>query len=572
MLASLSSRGALLQWAVGISGIVALVAWVTTRNGGDGKKKKRRRGEKKTTSGQTDEVEPWAEVILVRHGERLDHADPAWKNRVHELGLEVRDPPLSSLGHAQARETASHMRQFLEGRGRLKLWCSPYLRVIQTAQPLADALGLKLCLEEGLAETSHIPGCLPSATARYAYFPCVDTRHKTRYRVAATSACLDKGTVDSNGTTLPGSGRPQEGFPEDYMKRMAAFAPIIDANVVCGETLIGYTHAASNALAAALLKVSINDVGHFAPCGLLILRRRGAAGTPWELARKGDSNAPYVPEELQSTHTYPWTFKPEQLKWWDTDILPTLQPKSQAMTADDDTEVPAAAPKVEAGGIQREVIILDEGDTDSDATDFDADQEGSPKMGPPSRAPSPPICLRGETSKKTGASWVSVENVNGASVGAPPAAIGSVVCGDLINFAPEPTEEDPTGCLRLIDAFTSSVLRHGMKVVGQKSVIFLPENSDTRPGFTSAVLLDASHCSAHCYSDTRQLAIDCFTCGSTNPKLIYDDAVEAIKLMSPGVQVSNSTQLPRFDSAAPGLVRKEWQAHGSFESVSDGMQ
>jgi len=42
----------------------------------------------------------------------------------------------------------------------------------------------------------------------------------------------------------------------------------------------------------------------------------------------------------------------------------------------------------------------------------------------------------------------------------------------------------------------------------------------TNPGFTSVLLLDESHFSAHCYSDDGLLAIDLFTCGITDTKTL----------------------------------------------------
>ena len=41
--------------------------------------------------------------------------------------------------------------------------------------------------------------------------------------------------------------------------------------------------------------------------------------------------------------------------------------------------------------------------------------------------------------------------------------------------------------------------------------------SDSPPGFTAIVMLDESHCSAHCYADLGLMAMDVFTCGKTNP-------------------------------------------------------
>lgn len=42
------------------------------------------------------------------------------------------------------------------------------------------------------------------------------------------------------------------------------------------------------------------------------------------------------------------------------------------------------------------------------------------------------------------------------------------------------------------------------------------------PGFAAVVLLDESHVSAHCYSEQGWLAVDCFTCGGTDPANIVD--------------------------------------------------
>ena len=150
-----------------------------------------------------------------------------------------------------------------------------------------------------------------------------------------------------------------------------------------------------------------------------------------------------------------------------------------------------------------------------------------------------------------------------------PAAIasGSIISGDIINFNPQGDATDPTGCYRLNNAFADAVERHGMTAVHQANVVFDDYNQrDTRPGFTSVVLIDASHCTAHCYGDTQQLSIDVFTCGSTNPKLIYDDAIAAIMEMSPGATVTSSNTAARFISDAPAAK----PAAGGEAAAPDG--
>jgi hypothetical protein len=59
-------------------------------------------------------------------------------------GIDPRDPPLSALGHQQARETAAFFAALPQPQRPTRILCSPYLRVLQTAAPTADALGLRL--------------------------------------------------------------------------------------------------------------------------------------------------------------------------------------------------------------------------------------------------------------------------------------------------------------------------------------------------------------------------------------------------------------------------------------------
>jgi S-adenosylmethionine decarboxylase len=42
------------------------------------------------------------------------------------------------------------------------------------------------------------------------------------------------------------------------------------------------------------------------------------------------------------------------------------------------------------------------------------------------------------------------------------------------------------------------------------------------PGCTAIVMLDESHCSVHTYADLGLVAMDVFTCGSTNPRDIWN--------------------------------------------------
>ena len=66
------------------------------------------------------------------------------------------------------------------------------------------------------------------------------------------------------------------------------------------------------------------------------------------------------------------------------------------------------------------------------------------------------------------------------------------------------------------------------------------------PGFAAVVLLDESHVSAHCYSQKGWLALDCFTCGNTDPNTIADYIDTGLKQQFPELKLANRTEQSRF--------------------------
>lgn len=104
-----------------------------------------------TTGGSADPVSAWAPsaaapttLILVRHG-------------VTELSLSRRfagrsDLALTTLGVEQARRTAERVERLGGGQAVIS---SPLLRTRQTAQQIADQLGLPVSVEDGLIETDY---------------------------------------------------------------------------------------------------------------------------------------------------------------------------------------------------------------------------------------------------------------------------------------------------------------------------------------------------------------------------------------------------------------------------------
>ena len=65
-------------------------------------------------------------------------------------------------------------------------------------------------------------------------------------------------------------------------------------------------------------------------------------------------------------------------------------------------------------------------------------------------------------------------------------------------------------------------------------------------GFAAVVLIDESHVSAHCYSETGLLAIDVFTCGNTDSEKIADQIENKLKILLPKMVIHHKECIPRF--------------------------
>jgi S-adenosylmethionine decarboxylase len=80
---------------------------------------------------------------------------------------------------------------------------------------------------------------------------------------------------------------------------------------------------------------------------------------------------------------------------------------------------------------------------------------------------------------------------------------------------------------RILNVMARAAERAGATVVSQVRYKF---GSESPPGFTSVVLLDESHCSAHTYADLGLIAMDIFTCGTTEPREVLRYIREEVDL------------------------------------------
>ena len=116
--------------------------------------------------------------------------------------------------------------------------------------------------------------------------------------------------------------KPQESFPEGYFERVLKFARVLEQQVV-GKTILCFSHAASTALVAALLKCNFEEIPAddncrhsarsdlFAPLGIYKLTKTG--NEAWKLVSNGSTNRHL---SLTDPNTHPWGYNEECRQIW----------------------------------------------------------------------------------------------------------------------------------------------------------------------------------------------------------------------------------------------------------------
>ena len=96
----------------------------------------------------------------------------------------------------------------------------------------------------------------------------------------------------------------------------------------------------------------------------------------------------------------------------------------------------------------------------------------------------------------------------------------------------------------MLQVLRDCVNRAGIREVHAHVAQF--DGSESPPGFAAVVLIDESHVSAHCYSESGLLAIDIFTCGDSDPVPLADDIHNMVVEAVPGLELSGRKRLDRF--------------------------
>ena len=182
-------------------------------------------------------------VWIARHANRLDFVNPAWFNTAER----PYDPPLSEDGLLQAQQLAARLKY----TNIAHIFCSPFLRTIQTANEVALGLNLPLKIEAGLSEwlnphwmtekpethpTEELASLYPSIDIGYT--SCVlpqypETEEIMRQRTAATAKKLV--AKYSSDILLVGHGASVEGTAWGLLGTQ----PTINAQLCCLVQLVG---------------------------------------------------------------------------------------------------------------------------------------------------------------------------------------------------------------------------------------------------------------------------------------------------------------------------------------------
>jgi transcription factor C subunit 7 len=197
-------------------------------------------------------------IYLVRHGDRLDYE--VGKDAWHRLcqGEWEYDPPLADRGLVMAQETANAIGDQLAGQGDACMngkpvdfvLASPFLRCIQTANPIAGRLGLPLCLDNCLFEVPCRMEQLPSVAERCRYFPRIARDYESTFHVECA-----------------------EEYPHDSLNRCGISGIELSKRYV-NKNLVLVSHAANVvAIAACLTGKSIPEINPASPCGIFRLER-----------------------------------------------------------------------------------------------------------------------------------------------------------------------------------------------------------------------------------------------------------------------------------------------------------
>lgn len=123
-------------------------------------------------------------------------------------------------------------------------------------------------------------------------------------------------------------------------------------------------------------------------------------------------------------------------------------------------------------------------------------------------------------------------------------SLGHHVLVDII-FTNIP-DDDITFGQNIMYLMRKAVIEKSLMRITHEKLVILGETDNSPPGFSGILLLDESHFSVHAYTERSMIAVDCFTCGGTNPEYLMNDFIINLLHMYPSLQVIYRANHPRF--------------------------
>ena len=156
-------------------------------------------------------------IWIVRHGNREDFQNPGWSRTAQRPF----DPALSADGETQAREVGLS----LQSEQVHRVFASPFLRTIQTASHIADALNLPVCLEPGIGEilpnVESTPALLPEVE-RKQRFPRIDEDY-----TALKELSYPESSEEGHERAAAAAQELTDRFPEKNLLMVTHGAPVV---------------------------------------------------------------------------------------------------------------------------------------------------------------------------------------------------------------------------------------------------------------------------------------------------------------------------------------------------------
>lgn len=202
-------------------------------------------------------------LYVIRHGDRWDYAHPEWLETTTRRG----DPPLSKLGHQQARETGVFLDNLLakEAIRAENIIClsSPFVRCLQTSDDILNAfqkidseqvqINPEYSVFEMDGHDGRMHASLPPIEERVHYFPRLNIKHESLFV-----------------PPLPEARDALLGRCEKAMKLFHWRYPYSPRTA-----FVIVTHAAACiGIAKAAAGLTVQDITPAAPCGIYQLTRR----------------------------------------------------------------------------------------------------------------------------------------------------------------------------------------------------------------------------------------------------------------------------------------------------------